>query len=460
MHSLTLPTLVPLLIACASILTLNNPSLRSHQARSGLVDKEGKGRLGEEHCQCGEVVSLVFCVHGIGQGHYGHIHHSAAKVRETIGKIGATGRLGAKLQEGVQRVQVLPLEWRSTLTLDAGTVDAITPLGIEQVRGMQNSVLLDVLYFTSPRYCQELVDSLTHELNRVHALFMARNPGFAGSVDIMAHSLGSIISFDILANQERAVVEDPMVARDAKQQTLARLRARVAELESMGEGEVGVGEGEEEGQGEVGEGEEVGERRGSAARTEVLHLNADLNVQYKRINFRVDRLFCLGSPVALFLSLRGASADAESPHHGPHLLPRAVRTYNIFHQMDPIAYRLEPLIFSKDKAPETPAAVPRFAASTMAQVRKAASSFMSAVRRSLGGAAAEGAAASASAAAAAAASEADAPIDDGERLDFALPMDTLSLQYLQMLSAHTSYWDNEDVVYFIFRRVVQGGSRS
>ena len=62
-------------------------------------------------------------------------------------------------------------------------------------------------------------------------------------------------------------------------------------------------------------------------------------VQYPQLNFPVAKFFALGSPIAMFLTIRGVehlSRDFQ--------LPTCPSLFNIFHPFDPVAYRLEPLI--------------------------------------------------------------------------------------------------------------------
>ncbi|VDN36142.1 unnamed protein product [Gongylonema pulchrum] len=48
-------------------------------------------------------------------------------------------------------------------------------------------------------------------------------------------------------------------------------------------------------------------------------------------------MFCIGSPLAVFLIMRGATAFVPESEN-------LKRIYNIFHPYDPVAYRLEPLV--------------------------------------------------------------------------------------------------------------------
>lgn len=56
---------------------------------------------------------------------------------------------------------------------------------------------------------------------------------------------------------------------------------------------------------------------------------------------QIENLFCLGSPLSVFLALR-----TRSPSNRLDVMPQGLckRFYNIFHWSDPVAYRMEPLL--------------------------------------------------------------------------------------------------------------------
>lgn len=56
---------------------------------------------------------------------------------------------------------------------------------------------------------------------------------------------------------------------------------------------------------------------------------------------QIENLFCLGSPLSVFLALR-----TPSPSNKTDVMPQGLckRFYNIFHWSDPVAYRMEPLL--------------------------------------------------------------------------------------------------------------------
>lgn len=58
------------------------------------------------------------------------------------------------------RVEFIPVDWRSSLTLDAGIVESITPQSIKFIRDKLNSSALDIMYYTSPLFRYEVFDVL------------------------------------------------------------------------------------------------------------------------------------------------------------------------------------------------------------------------------------------------------------------------------------------------------------
>lgn len=75
--------------------------------------------------------------------------------------------------------------------------------------------------------------------------------------------------------------------------------------------------------------------------------------KYGTLDCKVESLFTLGSPMGLFMTLRGASAGVSSECRGRRLLPLGVRLYNLFHTLDPVAYRVEPLVLERGERMNT-----------------------------------------------------------------------------------------------------------
>ncbi|KAF6209225.1 hypothetical protein GE061_014970 [Apolygus lucorum] len=179
--------------------------------------------------------------------------------------------------ESNQRAEFFPVEWRSNLVLDGGTVDAITPPHIKYLRQVLNTSAMDIMYYTSPIYCGEIQEGVADEMNRLYNMFCERNPHIKPKISVIAHSLGAVIVYDIVT-------------------------------------------------GYLPQG---------------FNTDGSFLPGKSRLNFELDKFFCLGSPLSVFLALRSKKGE-----HGYHLFPPSLcnRLYNVYHLTDPVAYRLEPLV--------------------------------------------------------------------------------------------------------------------
>ena len=54
------------------------------------------------------------------------------------------------------RVEFVPVEWRSSLKLDEGVIDLVTPHTVRGVRNVINTSMMDIMYYTSPFYREEV----------------------------------------------------------------------------------------------------------------------------------------------------------------------------------------------------------------------------------------------------------------------------------------------------------------
>ncbi|KAF9670533.1 hypothetical protein SADUNF_Sadunf13G0078900 [Salix dunnii] len=174
----------------------------------------------DDYCSQVPVQHVVFMVHGIGQrleksnlvddvGNFRHITTSLAEQHLT------------SHQRGTQRVLFIPCQWRKGLKLSGETaVEKITVDGVRGLRVMLSATVHDVLYYMSPIYCQDIINSVeligitlnqvSNQLNRLYLKFLKRNPGYDGKVSIYGHSLGSVLSYDILCHQENLSSPFPM----------------------------------------------------------------------------------------------------------------------------------------------------------------------------------------------------------------------------------------------------------
>ncbi|XP_049753759.1 phospholipase DDHD1 isoform X6 [Elephas maximus indicus] len=269
-----------------------------------------------------QTTHIVFVVHGIGQKmDQGRIIKNTAMMREAARKIEEK-----HFSNHATHVEFLPVEWRSKLTLDGDTVDSITPDKVRGLRDMLNSSAMDIMYYTSPLYRDELVKGLQQELNRLYSLFCSRNPDFeekGGKVSIVSHSLGCVITYDIMTGWNPVRLYEQLLQKEEElpdeQWMSYEKRHLLDELY-------------------------ITKRRLREIEERLHGLKASSMTQTPALKFKVENFFCMGSPLAVFLALRGIRPGNTGSQD--HILPREIcnRLLNIFHPTDPVAYRLEPLI--------------------------------------------------------------------------------------------------------------------
>ncbi|XP_058912343.1 phospholipase DDHD1 isoform X7 [Kogia breviceps] len=269
-----------------------------------------------------QTAHIVFVVHGIGQKmDQGRIIKNTAMMREAARKIEER-----HFSNHATHVEFLPVEWRSKLTLDGDTVDSITPDKVRGLRDMLNSSAMDIMYYTSPLYRDELVKGLQQELNRLYSLFCSRNPDFeekGGKVSIVSHSLGCVITYDIMTGWNPVRLYEQLLQKEEElpdeQWMSYEERHLLDELY-------------------------ITKQRMRDIEERLHGLKASSMTQTPALKFKVENFFCMGSPLAVFLALRGIRPGNTGSQD--HILPREIcnRLLNIFHPTDPVAYRLEPLI--------------------------------------------------------------------------------------------------------------------
>lgn len=262
-----------------------------------------------------EIKHLVLCVHGIGQilgTRYESVNfaHSVNMLRNTFTSVYKTSKRFDS-EDPNHKIQVLPVTWRHMVDFNPvkhltednpksprlPTLLQINVDGVKSLRNIIGDVAMDILLYYEPKYFEQIIQCVTEELNRIYDLYVKKNPNFSGKVHILGHLLGSAISFDITARQldKRPSSPDPLVD----------------------------------------------------------------------LNFDVSSLFLIGCPVGMFKLISGKNVVARSevsldfdPRNDPLVVsPKCDDVYNLYHPCDPVAYRLEPLIqpqFSEYQAEEVP----------------------------------------------------------------------------------------------------------
>lgn len=208
----------------------------------------------------------------------------------------------------VGRVEVLPISWYSELHSEEMGIDeklkAITLESIPKLRSFTNDTLLDILFYTSPVYCQKIMNTVSLSINNAYKAYSARNPQFHGGVSLAGHSLGSLILFDLLCHQKPT--EEYETNKENPDQIMSAQSNTSTISYTMGP---------------AGTGQPF--------------------ISYPQLVFQPKKFFALGSPIGVFVTVRGIDQLGLD-----FRLPTCPGFYNIFHPYDPVAYRVEALINS------------------------------------------------------------------------------------------------------------------
>lgn len=312
------------------------------------------------------------------------------------------------------------------------TLKDITAESIPAVRNLISDVMLDIPYYLS-HHKTKMIEAVTKEANRVYRLWCQNNPWFEeiGRVHLIAHSLGSVMALDILSNQPTKLPDQTHL------------------------------------------------RSGQP--------HADI------FEFDTKSLFFCGSPAGLFLLLHRApllprkgrnKPETEGEDMGSDIAGDAGtygclavdNLYNIMHYNDPIAYRVNACVDADYAAALQPASVP---SATYTWMQSLGSVFRS---RTVARAAATG-------------DHLDNPprsrlaamrlpstlemethdftreeiaerrmflMNENGQIDFTLHSGggPLEFQYLNMLSAHSSYWILQDFVRFLVIEIGRKAGKS
>lgn len=368
-----------------------------------------------------------------------HFTHAINAFRRAINVELNNDAVKCVLRDEQSGIMVLPINWRQDLSFEDGgpmreedkashLVEAfglkdIEPRTIPAVRSMISDVMFDIPFYMS-QHKPKMVAALVREANRVYRLWCRNNPGFSerGRVHLIGHSLGTVMSVEVLSRQP----------------------------------------------------------------TSVPRLRFDEPLQAQFFEFDTKNLFLLGSPVAFFLLLeRGAllprrgrlkpgadSTDVRSDDvvgdAGTFGCLAVDNIYNILAREDPVAYLLNGTID------------PMFASSLKtAYVPSASPSFLQSVGNAVWGVVPGASPASTSVTHPDSAkpptrrlpSQLELEVHDFTREEIAerkalLLNDNgqvdyflrsgggpLELQYLNMLSAHTSYWANHDLIRMLCQEI-------
>jgi hypothetical protein len=162
-----------------------------------------------------QVSDLVLVIHGIGQKlservDSFHFTHAINGLRREFNVELSSEAVKGNLKSNTG-MMVLPVNWRLTVSFDDNDKDddskefaleSITPDTLPAIRSIISDVMLDIPYYMS-HHKGKMIAAVIREANRVYRLWCRNNPGFRenGRVHLVAHSLGSVMAMEILSNQ-------------------------------------------------------------------------------------------------------------------------------------------------------------------------------------------------------------------------------------------------------------------
>ena len=156
----------------------------------------------------------------------------------------------------------------------------------------------------------EIINDVVDQMNLYYDIVKKHRPLFKGNVSFVAHSLGSVICYDILRNMRKGKI-------------IENIKKRFSNINTN------IYSSEEENKSEV-----------------IFYEIHSADIHIKPLKFLLDHFFIIGSPLSLFINVDNHGEDAYLED-----MEIVKDFHNIIHPMDPVAYRIEPVIY---KYPETP----------------------------------------------------------------------------------------------------------
>ncbi|XP_008214633.1 SEC23-interacting protein isoform X2 [Nasonia vitripennis] len=291
------------------------------------VVKRGLDEFNIDDGEPEKVDHLLFLVHGIGSVcdlKFRSVEEVVDEFRSISLQLVQSHYRTSSEQGIVNRIEVLPISWHATLHSGIDKkLQVITLESIPKLRHFTNDTLLDILFYTSPIYCETIMQTVGNEMNRLYSLFNQRNPEFQGNVYLGGHSLGSLIMFDLLchqnppskeekeANGETEESKDTDKESDEASSVIKPLAAPVLKRKLS---------------------KKVSYVMGTAG-------TGQPYINYPQLAFQPRAFFAFGSPIGMFVTVRGIDNLGED-----FTLPTCPAFFNIFHPFDPVAYRVESLV--------------------------------------------------------------------------------------------------------------------
>lgn len=201
------------------------------------------------------------------------------------------------------RIEFIPIEWyekvRSPSHSLVTSLTAVTLSSIPALRSIANDVIFDVLMYLTPEFCEAILQCVTSQIVEFYSTFQRINPSFiarGGKFSLIGHSLGSVIVWDLLSIMNDNMKKNTHMGNsdDPIKIDVPDSPPRVKSLATLDK---------------VGAADNLGYRAFAKGEDDSKHGTWGPCLPKKMLQtipFCPDMTIFLGSPIGLFLTLRGA----------------------------------------------------------------------------------------------------------------------------------------------------------
>ncbi len=209
---------------------------------------------------------------------------------------------------------------------------------MEGLRSFANSTILDIFYALSPHYAPLIYKEIRDQLSKAYLDYKREHPNFKGKVSILGHSLGSFIVYDILTLQKQRKQTKSKYDSVTYEELKLKKEQALAEKDEQLKEEVKIKFKQLDADKRnvrfwkrmVYQGAQKSSVRDLLKGLEINNSILPKDFASKlQLEFEVDNFFLIGSPVSMFLTVRG---DMESEIS----FPSCKNIYNIMHPYDPV----------------------------------------------------------------------------------------------------------------------------
>jgi hypothetical protein len=141
---------------------------------------------------------LVLIVHGVGEGLFSRQSTSWPSLIDGIDTARAVAREYIPA-DSLTKVEVLPIEWHHVCQERKKKMVPATLTTAPMLRDFANEIVFDGLLFATDHWRNVIQSTVAEKMNETVRLFAKSNPGWSPeNVTVLGHSLGGVILFELL----------------------------------------------------------------------------------------------------------------------------------------------------------------------------------------------------------------------------------------------------------------------